>query len=114
MKGGALYIRTRDAFDPQNGAVGVRVLIVDTGVGMSQETLQRVFEPFFTTKGIQGTGLGLWISKDLLKKHRAKLRVRSRQGQRVHGTVFSAFFPLAALKESNPDVVAKNDLALSD
>jgi signal transduction histidine kinase len=58
---------------------------------MSAETKDRVFEPFFTTKGINGTGLGLWLSSEILARHRATVNIKSRQ-DRESGTVFSIFF----------------------
>ncbi len=91
---GTLYLRTREASDPVSGEKGVRVTVGDTGHGMDRQTLQRIAEPFFTTKGTNGTGLGLWISKDILQKHRAKMRVKSRPGPTRSGTVFSIFLPL--------------------
>ena len=73
------------------GAKRVRVTIADSGTGMDKETLNELFRPFFTTKGEVGTGLGLWVSKGILEKHRADLAVRSKRGR---GTVFQLFFPL--------------------
>ncbi|HEY9139087.1 MAG TPA: ATP-binding protein, partial [Terriglobus sp.] len=62
----------------------------------SDAVRQRIFEPFFTTKEANGTGLGLWVSAEILEKHRGTLLVRSRQpayrGDRS-GTIFSIFFP---------------------
>ena len=72
------------------------VSVADDGSGMDENTRRHLFEPFFTTKGINGTGLGLWISKDILTNHCATLRVRSRQGPGMHGTVFSIFLPFNA------------------
>ena len=95
-KGGTIYLRARDASDVLTGVPGVRITVADTGTGMDAETLKRIAEPFFTTKGINGTGLGLWISRDLLKKHHARLQVRSRQNERQNGTMFSVFLPLRA------------------
>jgi len=69
------------------------VTIADSGYGMDPSTLQRLFEPFFTTKGVNGTGLGLWITRDLLNKHHAKVKVRSQCWPQTSGTVFSIFFP---------------------
>lgn len=94
-KGGTIVLKTRDATDWRTGQTGVRVVVADTGIGMDPKTIKRLFEPFFTTKGIQGTGLGLWISADILKKHHATLQVKSRQSpEDQSGTVFSIFFPL--------------------
>jgi len=85
-----LIVRTRAATDPRTGCEGIRVTIADTGSGMSRDTMTRIFEPFFTTKGNTGSGLGLWVSMDILKKHHATTRLKSREGR---GAVFSMFFP---------------------
>jgi signal transduction histidine kinase len=75
---------------------GVRITVADTGTGMPPEVLRRIFEPFFTTKEALGTGLGLWVSAEIVSKHNGKIRVRSRvwgeDGK--GGTVFTVFFPL--------------------
>jgi signal transduction histidine kinase len=71
---------------------GVRISITDTGVGMAEETQRRIFEAFFTTKEATGTGLGLWISEEIVRKHSGTIKFRSRQGERS-GTSFLLFFP---------------------
>jgi signal transduction histidine kinase len=60
---------------------------------MSAETQRRLFEPFYTTKDLNGTGLGLWISKEIVDRHRGSLTMRSCQRPEKHGTVFSLFLP---------------------
>jgi signal transduction histidine kinase len=60
-----------------NGSAGVRFTIADTGSGIPPEGLKKIFEPFFTTKEVIGTGLGLWVTKQILDKHRATIRARS-------------------------------------
>jgi len=90
--GGRLVIRTRDARLWRSGISGVRITIADTGHGMPQEVRRRIFEPFYTTKGINGTGLGLWISQGIVEKHHGLLQVRSRLTAES-GTVFSLFLP---------------------
>ncbi len=99
--GGRLLIRahaSRDYGVPE-GRTGVRITIADTGHGMSHATLVRVFEPFFTTKDLQGTGLGLWISKGIVERHQGRLIVRSSEEERRHGTLFTLFLPC---RESPP------------
>ena len=91
--GGRLLIRSRAAHCPRTGNPGVRITVADTGHGMSPAVAQRIFEAFYTTKGINGTGLGLWISAGIVEKHHGKLRARSSSGERAHGTVFSLFLP---------------------
>jgi len=70
----------------------VRVTIADTGAGMPEEIRRRIFEPFFTTKEATGTGLGLWVSEEIVLKHAGALHVRSKTTP-PSGTVFTIFFP---------------------
>jgi PAS domain S-box-containing protein len=93
-KGGRIILRTRDSRLTGSGTSAVRVTVADTGHGMDANALTKLFEPFFTTKGPAGTGLGLWVSKGILDKHGAKIRVKSRQGTTGSGTVFSILFPV--------------------
>jgi PAS domain S-box-containing protein len=89
-----MLLRTRDARHPRTGERGVRVTIADSGSGMERATLQRIFEPFFTTKGDKGTGLGLWVSREILKKHQAAISVRSQRSSVRSGTTFSIWLPV--------------------
>ena len=91
--GGKIVLRARDASNWQTGERGVRVTVADTGHGMDAATKARLFEPFFSTKGINGTGLGLWISKDIVQRHSAEMHIKSQVGK---GSVFSIWFPLGA------------------
>jgi signal transduction histidine kinase len=99
--GGRLVVAVRPAKDPAGNA-GVAVTVADNGYGMEPATLGRLFHPFITTKGESGTGLGLWVSKGILDKHRGTIMVRSKPGI---GTVFRFFLPLDAT-ESTPAVPA--------
>lgn len=96
--GGRLLIRTTEAKDCATGAKGLVITIADTGSGMDQETIQHLFEPFFSTKGVTGTGLGLWVSKEIVDRHHGKIQLRSlkaRQG-RPGGTTFRIFLPFGS------------------
>lgn len=84
---GHLYVRTCVHRGPKSG---LRVTVADTGHGMDPATRERLFRPFFTTKNSTGTGLGLWLSSEILNKHGASIRVRSAVPK---GTVMSVFFP---------------------
>jgi len=75
---------------------GVRVTIADNGRGIQQNDLTRIFEPFYSTKGDAGTGLGLWLSHGIVRKHEGSIRVRSRTAVGSSGTVFSVFLPGSA------------------
>lgn len=88
-----LTLRTRCATRIANAEQGVLITIADTGEGMSAETLARIFDAFFTTKLETGTGLGLWVSHEIVVKHRGTLRVRSSQNPARIGTVFQLFLP---------------------
>ena len=92
---GRIVVSTRPSHDQKTGRAGVRIAVVDNGTGMNADTLARIFEPFYSTKGITGTGLGLWISRDILEKHEGTLRVRSRPATdtRPGSTIFSIFIP---------------------
>jgi PAS domain S-box-containing protein len=79
---------------------GVRFTIADTGPGIPQAIHARIFEPFFTTKRDVGTGLGLWICKSIVEKHKGSLRVRSRTTPGKSWTVFSIFLPAEAAAAS--------------
>ena len=90
---GQIWLRTRRAHSPRDGAPGVRVTVADDGCGMSPETQKAVFEAFFTTKGMTGTGLGLWVSAEIIRTHRGTIKVRSCDRAGRSGTVFAVFFP---------------------
>ena len=91
--GGCLFLRSREGTDWKSGRSGIVWTIADTGSGISPQTLHRIFDPFFTTKGTSGTGLGLWVSKEIMDRHKGVIRVRSRQGPIDSCTVFTVFLP---------------------
>jgi signal transduction histidine kinase len=88
-QGGVLRIRTHVMRKNEVKEV-IRILVADSGCGISAGMLHTMFEPFVTTKGERGTGLGLWIVKGIIENHGGKLRVRS---QLDRGTVFSIELP---------------------
>jgi signal transduction histidine kinase len=92
--GGRLRIRSRHVIGKDDLHALVRILIGDTGSGISREMLRNIFEPFVTTKGEKGTGLGLWIVKGIIQNHGGKLSVKSKLGQ---GTVFRIDLPVVKL-----------------
>ncbi len=66
--------------------------VSDTGKGIPPENLTKIFDPFFTTKPIgQGTGLGLSVSYEIIKKHNGSLTVQSKVGE---GTTFNIMLPI--------------------
>jgi signal transduction histidine kinase len=73
------------------GARGSLVVsVIDRGVGMSGETKRRLFEAFYTTKR-NGTGLGMMITQEIVKKHGGKIEVESEEGK---GTTVSVYLPV--------------------
>lgn len=94
-EGGRITLRTANAHDWQLDRTGIAITVADTGTGMEPDVSQRIFEPFFSTKGITGTGLGLWISHEIVAKHHGRIRVRSRRSSQscAGGTVFRLFIP---------------------
>ncbi len=74
-----------------NGARGALVVsVIDRGAGMSGETKRRLFEAFYTTKR-NGTGLGMMITQEIVKKHGGKIEVMSEEGK---GTTVSVYLPV--------------------
>ena len=92
---GTIWVRTHRSKDWKTGRTGLRVMVADNGCGMSEETRQSLFEPFFTTKPTTGTGLGLWVSEEIIRNHHGTVRVRSSERAGRSGTLFSLFFPVA-------------------
>ncbi len=89
---GIITLRVSACLHPNNGNRCVRVTIADDGIGATAQP--HVFEPFFTTKDALGTGLGLWVSKQIVDKHGGTIRLRSSTDEEHRGTVFSILFPV--------------------
>jgi signal transduction histidine kinase len=93
---GQLSWRTASGRNWSTGQSGAVITTGDTGTGMADETRANLFNAFFTMKGHTGTGLGLWVARQIVDRHRGALRVRSSQTAAHHGTVFRLFLPFAA------------------
>ncbi|HET7873288.1 MAG TPA: MHYT domain-containing protein [Terriglobales bacterium] len=72
---------------------GIRITVVDDGQGIGADIKDRVFLPFFTTKADVGTGLGLWVVKQLTEKYQGYITIRSTQNPPRRGTAVSVFLP---------------------
>ena len=81
----------------------LRLTIADTGSGIPHSLLPNIFEPFVTTKGETGTGLGLWVTGEILRRNRWKVQVRSCCGHERSGTVFSILMPLRESLTAEPE-----------
>lgn len=74
----------------------VAVSVVDTGVGITPENLERIFQPFFSTKDtVKGTGLGLSVSHGIIQAHGGEIRVESSPGK---GAAFTVILPIHGVK----------------
>ncbi len=88
-EGGELKVVIRSAETPAEACIAIS----DTGPGIAPEHINQVFDPFFTTKKVGvGTGLGLSVSYNIIKKNGGRMEVDSRPGQ---GACFSIFLPLS-------------------
>lgn len=91
--GGRLTIRISQSRDTRQHRELVRITIADTGMGIPRDVLPTIFEPFVTTKGETGTGLGLWVTTEILKRNGWRIRVRSCSDSGHSGTTFSIAIP---------------------
>lgn len=91
---GTVKMRVSRSSDWRNGQKpGIRMTVLDDGQGINAENMNRVFQPFFTTKENVGTGLGLWVVKQLAEKYRGYITIRSSQNSLRRGTAVSVFLP---------------------
>ena len=95
--GGRLLVRSREATDWRSSQKGVMLTFADTGTGISADTMSKLYKAFFTTKGIGGTGLGLWVSAEIIERHHGRLLVRSSAKRGASWTVFELFLPYQGL-----------------
>ena len=91
--GGTLFLRGKDGRSWRTGHRGLVLTVADTGIGMNATTRARLFEAFYTTKGIGGTGLGLWLSREIVERHQGSITVKSNQKQGGSGSLVRVFLP---------------------
>jgi PAS domain S-box-containing protein len=72
----------------------IRMVVRDNGTGINSADQPHVFEPFFTTKKDVGTGLGLWVSREIVDRHRGKITFESRTPT-APGTAFTVLLPVS-------------------
>jgi PAS domain S-box-containing protein len=75
------------------GGDSIRLKIEDDGPGIAPENLKRIFEPFFTTKKDVGTGLGLWVCKEIAERHGGTVQVESKNANGANGAIFTVLLP---------------------
>jgi PAS domain S-box-containing protein len=91
--GGVLQVKVEET--SHSNEQGVRIVVRDNGAGIREEHLARIFEPFFTTKGHLGTGIGLWVAKQLVEKRRGQISITSGTDTGNSGTTLAIFIPFA-------------------
>jgi PAS domain S-box-containing protein len=83
--GGTIIVTLRCVEDA--GRTTVHMLVEDDGPGVADEHKERIFEPFFTTKRDVGTGLGLWVSREIIERHGGSIEL----AERTNGACGAAF-----------------------
>ena len=79
----------------------MKIRVTDTGPGVDEERAQRIFEPFFTSKAVgRGTGLGLFLSRQILERHQGTLTLESKPGE---GAIFCIALPSMTEKANNQE-----------
>jgi PAS domain S-box-containing protein len=89
---GAIAVSSRSFPDGESSLI--EVVIADSGTGVSPQHLGHIFEPFFTTKKDVGTGLGLWVTKEIVERHGGSIRVSPTNGlDGLQGAAFTLRLP---------------------
>jgi len=90
-QGGTLSIST--AQNTRLGQENLQVVVRDTGMGIRRDHLEHVFEAFFTTKGNLGTGIGLWVAKQIVERHGGQISISSSTKPDDSGTTVTIVLP---------------------
>jgi signal transduction histidine kinase len=94
----------RDCVDSHR--YGLRITVGDSGSGIAPQHMPKIFDSFYTTKQEIGTGLGLWLTRNIIQKYNGRIRVRSSVEPGRSGTVFSLFWPATADLKAEASAVA--------
>ena len=94
-EGGAVTVSSRREDSPEartrltvQGTAPIVIRVTDSGKGIPEELLPRLFEPFFSTKGSRGTGLGLAVTRKIIKEHGGTLELASKPGEPASFTIY--------------------------
>ncbi|HQU78348.1 MAG TPA: cache domain-containing protein [Azonexus sp.] len=93
--GGVLTLAAED-WDESDMPVGLRLVVADTGPGLTPAECERLFKPFYTARKPDGTGLGLWVSQSLVERYGGRISVDSEAGKGSRFSVWLRFEPLPA------------------
>jgi len=99
-QGGVLQVQIGETTNLQRE--GVQIAIRDNGTGIQQEHLSKIFDAFFTTKGNLGTGIGLWVAKQLIEKQHGQIAITSCTDPENSGTTLNIFLPFADPQSADP------------
>ncbi|HUO60547.1 MAG TPA: PAS domain S-box protein [Candidatus Acidoferrales bacterium] len=95
--GGHIRVRTKTMGVSDHRRLTIS--ICDNGSGIARDRMKVIFDPFFTTKLRSGTGLGLWITQEIIRRHGGTVRARSTEGK---GAVFSVTLPATGESKREP------------
>jgi PAS domain S-box-containing protein len=95
---GTLKVKLSCVDNPEGRAI--ELIVEDDGPGIAAEHIDRIFEPFFTTKKDVGTGLGLWVAREIAERHGGAIQVRSQTHAAAHGTTFTVLLACTAALKS--------------
>lgn len=96
--GGQLTVTVTSAED------NISISVADTGSGIPAEYQDKLFEPFFTTKGEHGTGVGLWVVKEIINRLGGKIELATSRAPQNHGTTFTVSLPASeGVQEPEPE-----------
>ena len=90
---GKITIAIQDSRDWRTSAPCVAVSVADSGPGIAPQYREKIWEPFFTTKSETGTGLGLWLVEETVRKNGGSIHMRTASSTARHGTVFRLLLP---------------------
>jgi len=90
---GRMVVSIQPAQNPITDERGIAITVADSGSGILETSLGKIWEPFFTTKQDTGTGLGLWLVDEMVKKNGGTIRFRTSTKQPCQGTTFRIFLP---------------------
>lgn len=97
---GRIRISMEHAEAQELHAAGAIVEIADSGPGIPREIATKLFQPFFTTKGVNGTGLGLWVSMGIVQKHGGAIRMSNCEDPNLPGACIRVYLPARTLAQS--------------